>query len=317
MKAAIINDFTRGPEYGEFPDPEVKDGEVELHVLAAAVSRLARARANGTHYSATSTLPIVPGVDAVGETADGEHFYFNSGSSVYGTLAEKAVVNRRALFPIDNTADPAVVAATANPAMSSFMAIKERLGEEKVRGKRVLVLGATGASGQLAIPISIGFGASEVIGVGRNPEKLAKLSQFGVTSTIKLTDNDDNLKTDLAQIGDVDVVLDYLWGDIAATMITDMIAQRKDPQHSLNWVQIGSMAGQTAPLKGSLFRSMDFHLIGSGFGSFTAANLANDMPALLKMITDGKIAVPVTTFPLSQIADKWNDYGDNRLVFLP
>lgn len=317
MKAAIINDFTRGPEYGDFPDPKVEDGEVEVHVLAAAVSQLARARANGTHYSAASTLPIVPGVDAVGETADGEHVYFNSSNNVYGTLAEKAVVNRRALFPIDNTADPAVVAATANPAMSSFMAIKERLGEDKIRGKRVLVLGATGASGHLAIPISISFGATEVIGVGRNPEKLAKLSQFGVTSTIKLTDNDDQLKADLARIGDVDVALDYLWGDIAATMITDMIAQRQDPQHTLTWVQIGSMAGQSSPLKGSLFRSIDFHLIGSGFGSFTAANLADDMPALLKMITDGKIAVPLTTFPLSQIAEKWNDYGDNRLVFLP
>lgn len=317
MKAAIINDFTKGPEYGDFPDPEVKDGEVELHVLAASVSQLARARANGTHYSATHTLPIVPGVDAVGETSDGEHFFFNSSSPVYGTLAEKAVVNRRALFPIDNTADPAIVAATANPAMSSFMAIKERVGEDKVRGKRVLVLGATGASGQLAIPISIGFGASEVIGVGRNPEKLAKLTQFGVTSTIKLTDNDDQLKADLEKIGDVDVVLDYLWGDIAATMITDMISQRQDPQQSLTWVQIGSMAGQTAPIKGSLFRSIDFHLIGSGFGSFTSSNLADNMPALLKMITDGKISVPVTTFPLSQIAEKWNDYGDNRLVFLP
>lgn len=317
MKAAIINDFTRGPEYGEFPDPPVNDGEVELHVLAAAVSQLARARANGTHYSATSTLPIVPGVDAVGETDDGEHFYFNSGNPVYGTFAEKAVVNRRALFPIDNAADPATVAATANPAMSSFMAIKERLGEDKVRGKRVLVLGATGASGQLAIPISIGFGASEVIGVGRNPEKLAKLSRFGASSTIKLTDNDDDLKTNLEKIGDVDVVLDYLWGDVAATMIANMISQRKDPQQTLTWIQIGSMAGQSAPLKGSLFRSMDFHLLGTGFGSFTASELANDMPALLKMITDGKISVPVTTYPLSQIAEKWHESGDNRLVFLP
>lgn len=317
MKAAIINDFTKGPEYGDFPDPEVKDGEVELHVLAAAVSQLARSRANGTHYSAASTLPIIPGVDAVGETPDGEHFYFNSSNNIYGTLAEKAVVNRRALFPIDNTFDPAIVAATANPGMSSFMAIKERLGADNLRGKRVLVLGATGASGQLAIPISISFGASEVIGVGRNPEKLAKLDQFGVTSTIKLTDNDDQLKADLAKIGDIDVVLDYLWGDIAATTIADMISQRQDPQHTLTWIQIGSMAGQSSPLKGSLFRSIDFRLIGSGFGSFTAANLGDDMPALLKMITDGKIVVPVTTFPLSQIAEKWHDYGDNRLVFLP
>ncbi|OBU96898.1 hypothetical protein A7B51_06350 [Lentilactobacillus parabuchneri] len=62
---------------------------------------------------------------------------------------------------------------------------------------------------------------------------------------------------------------------------------------------------------------MDFHLLGSGFGSFTAAELANDMPALLKMITDGKISVPVTTYPLSQISEKWHESGDNRLVFLP
>ena len=169
----------------------------------------------------------------------------------------------------------------------------------------------------LAIPISIGFGASEVIGVGRNPEKLAKLSRFGASSTIKLTDNDDDLKTNLEKIGDIDVVLDYLLGDVAATMIANMISQRKDPQQTLTWIQIGSMAGQSAPLKGSLFRSMDFHLLGTGFGSFTAPELANDMPALLKMITDGKISVPVTTYPLSQIAEKWHESGDNRLVFLP
>ncbi|NEB79481.1 zinc-binding alcohol dehydrogenase family protein, partial [Streptomyces sp. SID14478] len=127
MRAAVVRSFDAPPRYDTFETP-VPRGEYEMlvDVLAAGLHPRVRSGADGSHYSSGGALPMVPGVDAVGRTADGELCYFVATDDAAGTMAEQAVVDRRRCVPLPPTADPAAVAAAMNPAMSSWLALRLR-----------------------------------------------------------------------------------------------------------------------------------------------------------------------------------------------
>lgn len=310
MKAAVVTDFNQAPTYQEFTLPTPQTGEVVVDMLAASVNQLVIGKANGTHYSSDGQLPLVPGVDGVGRTTDGQLVYLIGSHPHLGTLTQRTVTNAHYIMPLPAEANPSVVAATVNPAMSSYLAIKARLGVEKIQGKKVMVIGATGNAGQLALTISKRLGAATTIGVGRNAAKLAAID---ADRTLNLTDA--NFEAQLAQVSDVDVVLDYLWGDVAQRVMTTLVKQRHDHAQPLSWVQIGSLAGQTFAFPAAALRSTALTVLGSGFGSFTPQDTATYLPELLDLIGHGELAVPVTTFPLSTIHENWPTETTSRVVF--
>jgi len=174
MYAAVVTSFDSPPSYWEFPTPTPQDAnEVLVEVVASGLHRRVRSQADGSHYTSTDELPLVPGVDGVGRLPDGTLRYFALGDTTAGAMADQTVIDLRQSFVLPDGTDPVLVAAAMNPAMSSWVALRRRIDFQT--GQPVLVLGATGSSGQLAVQVAKRLGAGRVIAAGRNPQRLAEL----------------------------------------------------------------------------------------------------------------------------------------------
>ncbi|MGA7465192.1 MAG: zinc-binding alcohol dehydrogenase family protein, partial [Mycobacterium sp.] len=123
MHAAVVTSFDRPPSYQEFPAPTPHGSDEELvDVVASGLHRRVRSQADGSHYASTGELPLVPGIDGVGRMLDGTLRYFALGDTTSGAMAEQTVIDVRRSFPLPDGADPVLVAAAMNPAMSSWVA---------------------------------------------------------------------------------------------------------------------------------------------------------------------------------------------------
>jgi NADPH:quinone reductase-like Zn-dependent oxidoreductase len=188
MYAAVVTTFDAPPSYQEFPTPTPNDSdEVLVDVVASGLHRRVRSEANGSHYTSTGDLPLVPGVDGVGRMPDGTLRYFALGDTTSGAMAEQTVIDLRRSFALPEGTDPVLVAAAMNPAMSSWVALRRRISFQA--GQTVLVLGATGSSGQMAVQVAKRLGAGRVIAAGRNPERLAELPGLGADTVVRLGDS--------------------------------------------------------------------------------------------------------------------------------
>ncbi len=200
MKAAVVHQFDRAPRYEEMPDPVAAGDEMVVTVLAAGLHPRVRSQADGSHYTSTGALPLVPGVDAVVRDPDGRMRYVVMDDTSLGTMADRTVVHPMRSVVLPDGVDPVVLAAAMNPAMSSWVARRRRI--DFPEGARVLVLGGTGNAGRMAIQVAKRFGASEVVAAGRDPQRRAELAALGADRTCAFDE--------LASAADVDVVLDYV-----------------------------------------------------------------------------------------------------------
>ena len=308
MRAAVIESFDAPPVYRERPEP-VAGGpdEMVVEVLAAGLHHLTRAKATNLHYSSTGALPLVPGVDGVVRDGSGRLRYVVVEDTTEGTFAQRTVIDRRRSVLLPDGADPVRIAAAMNPAMSSWVALRRRVEFEK--GQRVLILGANGNAGRMAVQIAKQFGASEVIAAGRDLARLAGLRALGADHTITYDQ--------AVRAADVDVVIDYVWGEPAAGMMIPMLTARTDRSAPLTWIQIGSIAGATAPIPSVALRSARLQIVGSGIGSVSARDFIAELPELAMAISDGAIDVRAHAVPLADVAQAWNAETDDRIVFLP
>jgi len=220
MKAAIVHAFDQPPRYGEIAAPQAAPGEVLVRVRAAALSQLVRAQASGKHYSSGKTLPLVPGADGVGLLEDGTRVYFAFPRGPIGAMAETVAVDARNCVAIPDGIDDITAAAIANPGMSSWAALQERAHFKA--GERVLINGAAGTSGRLAIQVAKHLGASRVVATARNPAVEAELRALGADDFIRLDQPAEQLTAafrEEIQGRGIDVVLDYLWGQPAACIL--------------------------------------------------------------------------------------------------
>jgi len=178
MNAAVVTSFDEPPHYQqiEVPQPTTPD-EMLVDVLAVGLHPRARSGAAGVHYTSTGTLPMVPGIDGVGRRPDGKRIYFVARDDVIGTMAEKAIIDTRRAIELPDDVDVAKVAAAMNPAMSAWVALRRRVLIES--GQSVLVLGATGNAGAMAVQVAKRLGAGRVIGAGRDLDRLNALTSVG------------------------------------------------------------------------------------------------------------------------------------------
>src|SRR6204780_2003539 len=185
MKAAVVSSFDAPPRYQDFPNPVPAgaDGLV-VEVLAAGLHPRVRSQADGSHYTSTDELPLVPGIDGVGRGPDGLLRYFVLPDTTMGAMAEETVIDVRRSLVLPDSIDPVAMAAAMNPAMSSWVALRQRVPFPP--GQDVLVLGATGNAGQMAVQIAKLAGANHVIAAGRHPDRLAALPALRATATVLL-----------------------------------------------------------------------------------------------------------------------------------
>jgi len=305
MHAAVVHAFGTPPRFEPFPAPAVSgEHEVLVEVLAAGLHPRVRSSADGSHYTSDGMLPLVPGIDAVGRTPAGELLYFVAPDTALGTMAERAVVDRRRSITLPPGTDPVAVAAAMNPGMSAWIALRRRTVLPV--GGSVLVLGATGSAGQLAVRIARHLGAARVVGAGRDPGRLALLPGLGVDDVVDLAGGSDEVGERLAAAAaDVDVVLDYLWGAPTELALRAVLTARADRSRALTWVEVGSVAGEAITLPSALLRAAAVSLLGSGQGSVTTAGIVAELPSLAAAVAAGTLAVDTLAVPLRDVEAAW------------
>jgi len=313
MHAAVVTSFDAPPSYQEFPTPTPHGSDEELvDVVASGLHRRVRSQADGSHYTSTGELPLVPGVDGVGRMPDGTLRYFALGDTTSGAMAEQTVIDLRQSFPLPDGTDPVLVAAAMNPAMSSWVALRRRIDFQA--GQTVLVLGATGSSGQMAVQVAKRLGAGRVIAAGRNPKLLAALPELGADTIVRLGETPGLGEA----AADVDVVLDYLWGQPTVDAMTAIATNRNDGDRRLTWVEIGSVAGPTAAIPSAALRALPLQIVGSGQGSVSTAGILAELPALVAEINSGALRIDARAVPLADVTSAWQGIGpDARVVLTP
>jgi NADPH:quinone reductase-like Zn-dependent oxidoreductase len=224
MHAAVLHTIGAVPRYEEFPEPVIggnNDGEVIVHVHAASLKPVDKQLASGSHYASHGELPRVCGSDGVGHLDDGQRVFFGGPRSPHGAMAQRTVVPRTFTFPIPENVNDETAAALPNPAISAWLSFAYRA--KLARGENVLILGATGVTGKLAVKIAKLLGAARVVAAGRNQQALNTLHDLGADATISLalpeTELSEVFVREAGKSG-FQVVIDYVWGPPAQAFLT-------------------------------------------------------------------------------------------------
>lgn len=304
MRQVRVTEYGQPPKCVDVAEPPApKEDEVQLKIIATGIHQVVRSRAAGKHYS-SGPLPHVPGVDGVGKTEDGKTVYFSSFS--VGSMAEYVNVPKRSVLPLPDGIDPIQAAGIANPALSSWTALKLRT-TNLPKDFSVLVMGATSASGRVAVNLARTLGAKRIIAAARNQEALQTL---GADETIVFADEPE--KTDFGPVGQVDVVLDYVYGPLALHLLKSL-----ETAKPVDYVHIGSLSGiLDINLPGAVLRSKNVALRGSGPGAWSREDVANIMPDMLAALKDVP-PQPVRTAKFEEAEGEWTKKSSERLVLVP
>jgi len=321
MKAAIVRKRGAHPEYGEFPDPVVTEGCELVDLVAAGIHPIVRSLATGQHYGSTGSWPLIPGVDAVARTADGALIYTGYVESPYGTLAERMAIPAGLRVTLPAGADPVAIAGGVNPGLASWLPLRARLQQTAALGT-VLVLGATGVAGQVAVQNAFLCGATKVVAAGRNPAALERVSAAGAVVVALTGDHDQDAAALSAALSGQPpgLVLDFVWGEPAeATFAALQRHGLEEDTADIAYVEVGAMAGSVASVPAALLRSRRIQISGSGAGTLSIADLVAQTPAYLQRIADGSVDPPVRVFPLSQVGMAWDAAAasGSRVVVVP
>jgi NADPH:quinone reductase-like Zn-dependent oxidoreductase len=316
MKAAIVWQPNQPPIYGDFETPTAAPGEITVSVTAAALSHLVKSRASATHYSSSGKFPFVAGIDGVGRLDDGRRVYFALPDPPYGSMAEKVVIKASQCIPLPDDLDDLTAAAIVNPGISSWAALKERA--RLVPKETVLVNGATGTAGRLAIQIAKYLGAGKIIATGRNVAALKSLEALGADVTVPLDTNFEVLEGAFQEqfAHQVDVVLDYLWGQSAEHLL---IAAARSASGALpiRYIQIGAISAGSINLPSAVLRSSTIELKGSGLGSIPLNRFLRAIEEMLQATIPGGFIIATQAMPLSSVEAAWEtELSLRRTVFV-
>ncbi|ONM43093.1 alcohol dehydrogenase [Halopseudomonas pachastrellae] len=316
MKAAVVTDVSKAPTYADFPAPRPQPGELLVTVRASALSQLVRAQASGRHYTSPKP-PFAPGADGVGVLENGQRVYFAFPRNPVGAMAEQVCVQADCVVPLPDGIDDITAAAIANPGMSSWAALTERA--QLQQGEGVLINGANGASGRLAIRIARHLGAGRIVVTARNTAAEADLRALGADVFIALGQEPDALQAALrAEIDKgIGVVLDYVWGSSAETIMQAATSHAPgEAAQRIRFVNIGSLGGLNINLPAGLLRSTGLELMGSGLSSVSNADLVRCIGEMFKVMRHIGLEIDAVGRPLTEVEQVWaNSQDRSRVVF--
>jgi NADPH:quinone reductase-like Zn-dependent oxidoreductase len=319
MKAAVLHEIGGVPRYEDFPDPVAGDDEVVIDVRAVAVENVDKRIAAGTHYASQqyiAQLPAIPAFDGVGTLPDGTVVGFGNPRQPYGALAEKTVVPKGAYVPVAEGIDPAI--ATVLGTAITGMSIKTAAGF--VPGEAVLVQGATGVAGRLAVKVARLLGAGRVIATGRDDDQLREVQTLGADTVINTAVPDDALaQAYLDAKGDgYDVVLDYLWGRPTEILLRSLVPRSFGFPKPTRLIQIGESAGAGIVLAAESLRTSGVEVYGAAKG-LSPQTMQEAYSQVVTWAQSGELTFDVVKVALSDIETAWQrtDLRGSRLVVVP
>ncbi len=322
MKAALLHTIGKPPRLEQFSEPVAKENEVIVQVRAAALKPIDKQMANGSHYASFRELPVVCGNDGVGCLEDGKRVFFAAPRPPYGGMAERTVVSPSRCFPLPDNIGDDVAAAVFNPGLSAWGALAWRA--QLAPGETVLILGATGVTGKLAIQTAKLLGAGRVIAAGRNEQVLRSLPDLGADATIRLDKSGRDLTEAFAsEAGEAgfDVIIDYLWGPPTEALVAAITrSDFKSASSRVRLVEVGESAGPNISLPAAALRSSRLEIIGAGTGNAPASPemWMEAIRQLLANVASGALRIDTERVPLADVNEVWDrDQQGRRTVLVP
>jgi NADPH2:quinone reductase len=274
--------------------------------------------AAGAHYASRRELPCVCGMDGVGHVDGGQRVFFGGARPPYGAMAQRTVVPRAFTFPVPDNVDDATAAALPNPGISAWLSLAYRA--KLVKGENVLILGATGVTGKLAVKIAKLLGAARVVAAGRNQEVLNTLTKLGADATISLTsptaELTETFRREAGQSG-FQVVIDYVWGRPAEAFLAAITGKEFAMiKYETRFVQVGESAAPAITLPAAVLRSAPLTILGTA-GIPPRQVLADAFQQVMAFAATGDLGIETVKVPLSEIESAWQrDQPGRRLVIM-
>jgi len=298
MKAAVMFQKGEMPQYtANFPEPAThNEDEIVISVKASAIKHLDKSRASGKHYSAKDDMhqAKVIGGDGVGLLADGTRVF---ALGISGMMAEKAIIEKSRMVKVPDGIDNVTAAALPNAVAGSAMALRFRAAMKP--GETVIINGATGFTGKIAVQVAKHHGAKKIIVTGRNEDTLKTLLALGADEIVPIKQDDERFMAQIQQIHSitpVDIIIDYLWGH-TAELILEAIKGK-------------AVTGDKIQLSSEILRSVDLQLSGSGLGSWTKEEMqklfTEIIPEMFQLAADKKLTVDTTSIALTDIEKLWD-----------
>ncbi len=320
MKAAVLHSFGAIPRYEDFEDPIAGINETLIHVKAAVLENFDKLVASGKHYASNKMFPRFPAIaghSGIGITNDGRLVGFGNMKPPYGGFAEKTVASMT--IPVPEGTDPVVAAALPAAALTSLLPLKYTVRLQE--GETVLVMGATGVSGKLAIQIAKMLGAGKVVAAGRNKEILASLPDLGADRTIDLGQTDEELIKLYRHEGcekGIDVVIDFIWGHPAEVLLKSFVPEELGfPKSRIRYLHIGEKAGPAVSLTGEMIRTSGLEIYGAS--NMSPEAIGEGVNRVWGWIKENKLQIDIEKMPLSDIEKAWQrtDLAGKRIVIIP
>ncbi|MGH9710276.1 MAG: quinone oxidoreductase family protein, partial [Candidatus Acidiferrales bacterium] len=316
----VLHSLGKSPRFEQFPEPTPGKDEEIVHVRAAALKPADKQLASGSHYASPRELPAVCGTDGVGGLADGSRVFFGGPRRPYGAMAQRTVVPRSYCFPIPEGVDDVTAAALPNPGISAWLSLTQRA--KLAPGETVLILGATGVTGKLAVQIAKLLGAGRVIAAGRNEHVLSTLCDLGADSTIRLDKPEQNLTEAFArEAGDTGfhVIVDYPWGRPTEALLAAITRLEFAVVASeTRLVQVGENAGPSISLPAAVLRSAALTILGTA-GIPPRDVLDDAYQQVMAHAARNELRIDTEQVPLADVHDAWQREvrGGRRLVLIP
>jgi NADPH:quinone reductase-like Zn-dependent oxidoreductase len=312
MRAAVLPAHGAVPEFGDFDDPTPVDGQELLTVLAGGLNPVDIRIAGGNFPSERREPPYVPGKEGIGRREDGTRVYFDSSVAPFGSFAERTLIEAGHGIPIPDGLDEGVAVSLGIAGLAAWLGLEWR--GELQPGETVLVLGASGVVGQIAVQAARLLGAGRVVAAARSAGGLERATALGADATVRLgEDGDLTAAFTEAAGGGIDVVIDPLWGEPG---VAALAALNRFGRH----VQLGQSASAEATVSSPAIRGKPVSIVGHTNFSADPDRLADAYARMAEHAAAGKIAVEVERVPLDQVAEAWRRQGESpnrKLVIVP
>jgi NADPH:quinone reductase-like Zn-dependent oxidoreductase len=309
VKAAVLHALGETPRYEDFPDPQPGSGEVVVKPRAVAVDNAIRVMVAGSHFASRqflSELPGVVGFGGIGQLADGRLVGFGGVRPPYGTMAETAVVPEGSYHLVPDGVDPDQAAAIPSSTMTSLVPL--RWGSKLNLDDTVLVHGATGFAGRLAVQVAKLLGVKRVVGTGRDPAGLAGLASLGADGVVDLGQPDSAVLESLARESGSQgygVILDYLWGHPTEIILRALSPKRLAPvKKDIRLIQIGESAGPIVSLRADAVRTSGLQIQGAT-AAFPAEAMGEAIAQVWEWMKAGKLTAEIERIPLPKVEQAW------------
>jgi NADPH:quinone reductase-like Zn-dependent oxidoreductase len=232
-----------------------------------------------------------------------------------GSMAQFCIIEEVAALALPSNVPDNLVAALGLSAIAAWMALSWR--GQLQPGEQVLVLGASGAVGQVAVQAARLLGAGRVVAASRNAEGLSRALARGADAVVDLSGNVDELTERIATAceGPLHLVIDPVWGIPAEAAIRCL-------GYNGRLVNIGDAAGSSARLLSATVRSRVQTILGYTNNALTPQQKEQALSAILAHAAAGRCSVEHETMPLAEAPAAWRRQaagatGGRKQILIP